>query len=69
MIGCGCDERRGLKCGRESSVVRDPAAEQDMRVRAEDLLQEGLVREYRNVIRVKSGTLKLVSGRLVHTDG
>jgi hypothetical protein len=40
-----------------------------MMVRAQDLLKESPVQEFRNGVPVKRGTLKLIRGKNVYTDG
>ncbi len=63
MTARGSDEQSGLITWKAAFGMRDEAGMRAVHVRADDLLQEGLVRQYRNGVRVKRGTLRLIPGR------
>ena len=69
MIACAENESECLVTFKAAFGMHDKADMDAMTIRAEDLLQEGQVKEYRDGVRIKRWTLNLIPGKDVYTDG
>lgn len=75
IVGCGKDEALGLVPWRKAFDLPDPRDVAAMMLRAQDLMKEGLVQEFRNGAPVKRGHFEAykrkgrLHGRISQTCG